>query len=95
MTGAPTEVLPTHTIVAGGLRVRYLDWPGGAPVFLRLRVDPQGNVAECIVDRGTGVAAIDSEVCNIVRRRLHFRPALNAAGQAVAGWFGYVQPPPR
>lgn len=71
------------------------DWPRGAPVFLRLRVDAQGNVAECIVDRGTGVGGIDSEVCSAVRQRLHFRPALNAAGQAVAGWFGYVQPPPR
>jgi pimeloyl-ACP methyl ester carboxylesterase len=36
VTGAPTEVLPTHTIVAGGLRVRYLDWPGGAPPIVLL-----------------------------------------------------------
>lgn len=71
------------------------DWPRGAPVFLRLRVDPQGGVAQCIVDRGTAIAAIDSEVCAAVQQRLRFRPALNAAGQAVAGWFGYVQPPPR
>ena len=70
-------------------------WPRGTPVFLRLRVDPQGNVSQCIVDRGTGVAAIDSEVCSLVYQRLHFRPALNRSGQAVAGWFGYGQTPPR
>ena len=70
-------------------------WPRGVPVFLRLRVDAQGNVSQCIVDRGTGIAAIDSEVCALVQQRLHFRPALNRSGQAVAGWFGYGQTPPR
>jgi protein TonB len=70
-------------------------WPRGTPVFLRLRVDAQGYVAECIVDRGTGVAVIDSEMCNLVHQRLRFRPALNRSGQAVAGWFGYGQTPPR
>ena len=70
-------------------------WPRGAPVFLRLRVDAQGYVSECIVDRGTAVAAIDSEMCNLVHDRLRFRPALNRNGQAVAGWFGYGQTPPR
>ena len=70
-------------------------WPRGLPVFLRLRVDAQGNVSQCIVDRGTGVAAIDSEVCSLVQQRLRFRPALNRSGQEVAGWFGYGQTPPR
>jgi protein TonB len=70
-------------------------WPRGTPVFLRLRIDAQGIVGECIVDRGTGVAAIDSEMCNLVHQRLRFRPALNRSGQAVAGWFGYGQTPPR
>jgi periplasmic protein TonB len=70
-------------------------WPGNATVFLRLRVDPQGYVSECAVDRGTGVASIDSTICDLARERLRFRPALNRAGQAVAGWFGYAQPAPR
>lgn len=70
-------------------------WPAGSPVFLRLRVDPQGYVADCIVDGGTGVAQIDSEMCNLAHQRLRFRPALNRSGQAVAGWFGYGQTPPR
>jgi periplasmic protein TonB len=70
-------------------------WPRGTPVFLRLRVDPQGYVSECDVSRGTGVPAIDGAMCNIAHERLRFRPALNRNGQPVAGWFGYAQPPPR
>ena len=70
-------------------------WPRGGEVFLRLRVDPQGLVSECAVDRGTGVTSIDAEVCALVHQRLRFRPALNRAGQPVAGWFGYRQTAPR
>ncbi|MGI8705195.1 MAG: energy transducer TonB [Sphingomicrobium sp.] len=70
-------------------------WPRGAQVFVRVRVNAQGGVSECIVDRGTGNAAIDSTVCNLVRQRFRYRPALNRAGQAVAGWHGYRQVPPR
>jgi protein TonB len=70
-------------------------WPRSASVFLRLRVDARGYVSECIIDRGTRIAAIDSTVCNLAHDRLRFRPALNRSGQAVAGWFGYAQPAPR
>lgn len=70
-------------------------WPRGATIFLRLRVDARGYVSECTVDRGTGVSAIDSTMCNLAHDRLRFRPALNRSGQAVAGWFGYAQPAPR
>jgi protein TonB len=70
-------------------------WPRGATVFMRLRVDQRGYVAECTVDRGTGLASIDNALCNIAHERLRFRPALNRRGQAVAGWFGYAQPAPR
>ena len=70
-------------------------WPGGATVFMRLRVNAEGVVSECTVDRGTGNPAIDNALCNVVHDRLRFRPAVNRSGQAVAGWFGYAQPAPR
>jgi protein TonB len=70
-------------------------WPRGVPVFLRLRVNPRGYVSECNVLSGTGDAGIDNVMCNIAHDRLRFRPALNRSGQAVAGWFGYAQRPPR
>jgi len=91
---------PPHlaTPVLGGrdFQSGVLDqWPRNATVFLRLRVNPTGYVSECMVDRGTGVPSIDSTICDLARERLHFRPALNRSGQAVAGWFGYAQPAPR
>ena len=70
-------------------------WPRGATLFLRLRIDARGYVSECTVDRGTGVAAIDSVICNLAHDRLRFRPALNRGGQAVAGWVGYAQRAPK
>jgi protein TonB len=73
----------------------FQQWPPRETVFLRLRIDARGSVAECMVDRGTGVAEIDNGMCNLAHERLRFRPALNRSGQAVAGWFGYAQPPPR
>jgi periplasmic protein TonB len=70
-------------------------WPGGATVFLRLRVDERGYVIACDIIRGSGVAAIDSAACNLAHDRLRFRPAVNRSGRAVAGWFGYAQRAPR
>jgi len=91
---------PPHlaTPVLGGRDIprELLDqWPPGAPVFLRIRVSPQGFVSECNVLRGTGNPQIDNMMCNIAHDRLRFRPAVNRYGQAVAGWFGYAQRPPR
>ena len=71
------------------------DWPRGAQLFMRLRIDPRGMVTQCIVDRGTGNPAIDSAVCNQVQARFRYRPALSRLGQPVAGWAGYRQTPPR
>jgi len=70
-------------------------WPGGATVFLRLRVDARGTVISCDIIRGSGVATIDGAMCNLAHDRLRFRPALNRSGQPVAGWFGYAQRAPR
>ena len=88
--------LVTPVLTGRDLPPGVLDqWPRGATVFMRLRIDARGYVSECAVDRGTGVAAIDSILCNLAHDRLRFRPALNRSGQAVAGWSGYAQPPPR
>ena len=98
---ADAEELETSQQAAPVLRGRDFgqellgQWPRGAQVFLRLRVDNRGFVSECILDRGTGVRSIDSEICNLAHQRLRFRPALNRSGQPVAGWFGYRQTPPR
>ena len=88
--------LVTPTLTGRDFARQTLDqWPRGAQVFLRLRVDARGFVSECAVDRGTGVGSIDSEVCALAYQRLRFRPAMNRSGQPVAGWFGYRQTAPR
>jgi protein TonB len=88
--------LTTPVLTGSDFPRELLDqWPGRVTVFMRLWIDPRGTVAECTVDRGTGIPSIDGEVCNLAHERLRFRPALNRSGQAVAGWFGYAQPAPR
>lgn len=70
-------------------------WPRGAWVLVRFRVDANGAIIQCIVDRGSGVPAIDAAVCGNARERLRYRPALNRNGQRVADWAAYGQRPPR
>lgn len=70
-------------------------WPRGADVFTRLRVDANGVVIQCIVDRGTGIPAIDDQVCAQIRNYLRFQPAVDDRGQRVADWAGYRQAAPR
>ena len=70
-------------------------WPRGAWIRMRFRVDANGAIIQCIVDQGTGNPAFDNQVCAIARQRLRYRPALNRSGQRVADWAGYGQEPPR
>ena len=70
-------------------------WPRGAQVFLRFRIDAGGRIIQCFVDRGTGNPAIDSAICRLTQQRFRYRPAISRSGQAVAGWAGYRQTPPR
>lgn len=70
-------------------------WPRGAPLFARFRIAPNGAILQCIIDRGTGVAAIDANFCALARRRLRFRPGLDRQGRPVADWAAYGQQPPR
>lgn len=71
------------------------NWPRGADIFTRLRVDENGAVIQCEVMRGSGYPGLDAEVCAIVRQRMRFTPAVNRKGQRVADWFGYRQEAPR
>ena len=70
-------------------------WPRGVDIFTRLRVDADGVVIQCIVDRGTGNPMIDDQVCNQIRSYLRFQPALDESGRRVADWAGYRQAAPR
>jgi protein TonB len=88
--------LATRPLIGRDFPNELLDnWPRGAWVFARFRVDANGSIIECIVDRSSGVREIDSAVCNLARERLRYRPALNRKGQRVADWAAYGQRPPR
>lgn len=68
-------------------------WPRGRPVNMRLRVDAEGRILECIVDFGTGDPQIDATVCATVKARLRYYPGVDRNGQRVADWAGYGQRP--
>lgn len=88
--------LATRPLVGRDFPPALLDaWPRRAMAFMRLRVDANGAVIQCIMDRGTGNRAMDDDICAIVQQRLRFRPALDESGRPVADWFGYRQEPPR
>ena len=82
---SPSRRISSSPVLTGRDFPRDLldQWPRGATVFLRLRVDARGYVSECTVDRGTGVAAIDSDDCNLAHDRLRFRPG--AESQRTSG----------
>lgn len=54
-------------------------------VRVAFQVSAEGRVTACAVDQSSRSEALDLRSCDIVTRRLRFRPALDAAGRAVAG----------
>jgi len=68
-------------------------WPRGAPVFVRFRVDVAGRPFNCDVMRSSGNRAVDQWTCSLVLSKLRFRPAADANGRPVIDWSGYAQQP--
>lgn len=53
-------------------------------VSVRLDVDASGMVAGCHVANSSGHPLLDARTCTVLTQRAHFRPAHDAAGQAIA-----------
>ena len=53
---------------------------------LRLRVDTEGKVAECVVQSSTGSSQFGSKNCTGLRRAARFDPALGPDGQPVESY---------
>jgi len=70
-------------------------WPRGADALMRFKVSAEGYIIECHLDQGTGVPAIDGQICAIARQRLRFRPGVDRYGRRVIDWFAYGQRPVR
>jgi protein TonB len=71
-----------------GVRER---WPRGGIIFLRIRVEADGRPSRCDVMRGFGDSAADQWSCALVMQRAYWRPAVDAHGKPVSGWYGYKQ----
>jgi protein TonB len=75
--------------VAGALtdadyrRVRPPEGAGGT-VAIAFRVTSGGRVEGCRVERSSGWQVLDAATCRLVTERFRFRPARDAAGQAIA-----------
>lgn len=67
------------------------DWPRGARIFLRLRIEADGRPSQCDVMRSFGNSVADQWTCRLMMERAVFRPARDANGMPVAAWFGYAR----
>ena len=63
----------------------------GGDVEVRFTIQPSGRVTGCRVTRSSGEAALDATTCRLIEERFGFKPAINAAGQAIASAYGWRQ----
>jgi TonB family protein len=53
-------------------------------VVVRLRIEPDGRVSECVPVSSSGSDALDRQTCVLYSRRARFEPAMSADGEPVA-----------
>jgi protein TonB len=63
----------------------------GGEVEVRFTIQPTGRVTGCRVSRSSGDAALDATTCRLIEERFRFKPATNAAGDAIASAYGWRQ----
>jgi protein TonB len=63
----------------------------GGEVEVRFTIQPTGRVTGCRVSRSSGDAGLDATTCRLIEERFRFKPATNAAGEAVASAYGWRQ----
>ena len=75
-------------LISGGLDDD--DYPRGAlaagiggTVGLRFIVGIRGRVTDCVVTRSSGSVDLDETTCRLIRKRLRYRPTLDARGRPV------------
>ena len=56
-------------------------------VGVRVTVTSEGRASNCSVTRSSGSSTLDTAACRAMERYARFEPALNAAGNAIAGSF--------
>lgn len=78
--------------------IRDRDYPreasrakAGGEVEVRFTIEASGRVTGCRVSRSSGDASLDRTTCDLIEERFRFRPATNAAGEAIASSYGWRQ----
>lgn len=78
--------------------IRDRDYPAaasrarvGGEVEVRFTIQPTGRVTGCRVTRSSGDAALDATTCRLIQERFRFKPATDAAGDAIASAYGCRQ----
>lgn len=66
-------------------------WPRGGSVAIAFRVQLDGRVTDCKVNRSSGVPVLDQWTCRLAETRLRFRPAKDDQGRPYVTWYGYIQ----
>lgn len=78
--------------------IRDRDYPrdasrqrAGGEVEVRFTIEANGRVTGCRVTKSSGNAALDRRTCELIEARFRFKPATNAAGDAIASPYGWRQ----
>lgn len=78
-----------------GRWIKPKDYPAGAlkkklsgSVRLRLDIDEGGEVTDCIIQQSFSDPAFRLSVCNLIKKRASFQPAIDAGGQPVKSFWG-------
>ena len=58
---------------------------------MRFTIEASGRVSGCRVTRSSGDASLDETTCRLIEERFRFKPATNAAGEAIASPYGWRQ----
>jgi len=63
----------------------------GGVVETRFTIQANGRVSGCRVTRSSGDASLDATTCSLIEERFRFKPATNAAGDAITSQYGWRQ----
>ena len=85
---APRATRPLHSVFS------YDDYPAVAAARgisgstnVVLLIDETGAVADCTVDRTSGVASLDAQTCYVLKNRAKFKPAIGADGNPARSFY--------
>lgn len=63
----------------------------GGEVEVRFTITPAGRVTSCRVTKSSSDSDLDDVTCKLIEQRFRFRPATNAAGEAISSTYGWRQ----